>query len=311
MARQYEDEKGEKIWEQNGQNGQQMVQFECTRHWNPFVSSNFGIGWIPLPHYWPSGVIRNVSPVWRWRRWKNWERNGLSGQQMVQFECTRHWNPFISSNFGVEWIPLPHYGPSGVIRNGSSVWRWKRWTNLTAKWAEWPANGPVWMHQALKSICFIQFWDRVNSTSPLLALWGNKKCLSSMKMKKVKKLRTKWAEWPANGPVWMHQALKSIYLIQFWGWVNSTSPLWALWGNKKWLLSMKMKKVNKFDSKMGWMASKWSSLNAPGIEIYLFHPMGSSHPTARLDISTRVCILIRHKVLLKGISLLFFCLTLI
>ena len=118
---------------------------------------------------------------------KIWEWNGLSGQQMFQFECPRHWNRFVSSNFGVGWIPLLHYWPSRVIRNGSPVWRWKRWKNLRAKWAEWPANGPVWMHQALKSICFIQFWDRVNSTSPLLALWGNKKWLPIMKIIRWKK----------------------------------------------------------------------------------------------------------------------------
>ena len=39
--------------------------------------------------------------------------------------------------------------------------------------------------------------------------------------------------------------------------------------------------------------------------------IGSSHRPGQLGISTRVCILIRHKILLKGISLLFFCLTLI
>ena len=33
-------------------------QFEC-----PSVSSNFGVGRIPVPHYWPSGVIRIGLPV--------------------------------------------------------------------------------------------------------------------------------------------------------------------------------------------------------------------------------------------------------
>ena len=48
-----------------------------------------------------------------------------------------------------------------------------------------------------------------------------------MKMKKMGNFRTNWAEWNANGPVWMPQALKSICTIQFWSWVNSPFPLFA------------------------------------------------------------------------------------
>ena len=64
------------------------------------------------------------------------------------------------------------------------------------------------------------------------------------------------------------QTLKSIYIIQFLGCVNSTFPLIDLWGNKKWLPSMKVKKMEKFQNEMG---CKWSCLNVPGIEIYLCH----------------------------------------
>ena len=91
-------------------------------------------------------------------------QNGLNGLQMVQFECPKHWNPPVSSNSGVGWIPLSHYWPSGVIRNGSPVWSWKRRKYFWTKWASWTSNGPVWMPQALKSTCLIQFWSWVNST---------------------------------------------------------------------------------------------------------------------------------------------------
>ena len=48
---QYESEKVEKISEQNGLKGLQMVQFECPRHGKPSVSSILGVGRIPLSHY--------------------------------------------------------------------------------------------------------------------------------------------------------------------------------------------------------------------------------------------------------------------
>ena len=44
------------------------------------------------------------------------------------------------------------------------------------------------------------------------------------------------------------------------------------------------------------------TVNRPVVKVAI----GSSSPQGRLGISTRVCILIRHKVFLKGISLLFF-----
>ena len=37
--------------------------------------------------------------------------------------------------------------------------------------------------------------------------------------------------------------LKTLCLIHFWGWMNSLFPLLALWGNKNWPPSMKMKKI--------------------------------------------------------------------
>ena len=64
----------------------------------------------------------------------------------------------------------------------------------------------------------------------------------------------------------MFLALETLYLIQFWSWVNSLFSLLALWGNKNGLPSMKVKKVKKYQNKMGRMGCKWSSLNVPGTE---------------------------------------------
>ena len=71
----------------------------------------------------------------------------------------------------------------------------------------------------------------------------------------------------------MQQALKPLCLIQFWSWVNSLFPLLALWGNKNWPPSMKVKKLEKFWNKSGLMDCKWSSLNAPGTTIRVWHPI--------------------------------------
>ena len=71
----------------------------------------------------------------------------------------------------------------------------------------------------------------------------------------------------------MPQALKTIFLIHFWGWENSLFPLLALWGNKNWPPSMKVKKLENFQNKKGLMGCKWSSLNAPGTENPLSHPL--------------------------------------
>ena len=71
----------------------------------------------------------------------------------------------------------------------------------------------------------------------------------------------------------MLQALKILSLILFWGWENSLFPLLALWGNKNWIPSMKMKNLENHRDKMGLMGCKWSSLNAPGTENPLSHPI--------------------------------------
>ena len=133
--------------------------------------------------------------------------------QMVQFECPRHWKPSVSSNFWVGWIPFSHYWPSGVIRIGLPLWRWKNWKIFITKVTSWDANGPERMALALKTLC----------------------------------------------------------LIQFLSWVNSLFPLLALWGNKNWPPSMKVKKLENLYDNIGLKGCKWSSLNTPGTENPLSH----------------------------------------
>ena len=67
----------------------------------------------------------------------------------------------------------------------------------------------------------------------------------------------------------MPKALETLCLIHFWGWVNSPFPLMALWGNKNWPSSMKVKKLEILHHKSGLRGCKWSSLNGPYTEIPL------------------------------------------
>ena len=53
----------------------------------------------------------------------------------------------------------------------------------------------------------------------------------------------------------------------------SLFSLLALWGNKNWPPSMKVKKMENFENKMSIKGCKWSSLNAPGTETPLSHPI--------------------------------------
>ena len=89
--------------------------------------------------------------------------------------------------------------------------------------------------------------------------------------KSWKNSRTKGAQRDANGPDWMPQALNTLCLIHFWGWKNSLFPLLALWGNKNWPPSMKVKKMEIFQNKRGLKGCIWPSLNVPGTENPLSH----------------------------------------
>ena len=69
------------------------------------------------------------------------------------------------------------------------------------------------------------------------------------------------------------QALSTLCLIHFWGWKISLFQLLALWGNKNWPPSMKVKKLEIFQNKRGLKGCKWSSLNAQVTENPLSHPI--------------------------------------
>ena len=53
----------------------------------------------------------------------------------------------------------------------SPVWKWKRWKIFRTKVASKAAIGPVWLPQALETLCLILFWGWKNSLFSLLALW--------------------------------------------------------------------------------------------------------------------------------------------
>ena len=71
----------------------------------------------------------------------------------------------------------------------------------------------------------------------------------------------------------MPQALKTLCLIHFWGWKISPFPLLALWGNKNWPPSMKVKKLKFYGNKSSLKGCKWSSLIVTGTENPLSHPL--------------------------------------
>ena len=89
-------------------------------------------------------------------------QNELKRLQMVQLECPRHWKPTVSFFSGVVRFPFSQYWPSGVIRMGSPVWKWKSWKFIWTKVAQQAANGPVGMPQASKPLILILFWSCEN-----------------------------------------------------------------------------------------------------------------------------------------------------
>ena len=121
---------------------------------------------------------------------------------MVQFECPRHWKPTASSNFEIGRIPFSAYWSSGVIRIGSPVWKCKSWKLFRTNVAQQAANGLVWMPQALKAHCIIQFWDWKNSLFCILALWGNKNWPPQYESEEVGNFS--WQKW-----------LKGLQMVQF------------------------------------------------------------------------------------------------
>ena len=95
--------------------------------------------------------------------------------------------------------------------------------------------------------------------------------LPSMNVKMFEKLQnkigTKGCKWSSLN------ATGTETIIHIGSWENSPFSLLALWGNKNGLPSMKVKELEKFQNKMGLKGCKWSSLNAPGTENSLSHPI--------------------------------------
>ena len=87
------------------------------------------------------------------------------GLQMIQFECPRHQKPSVSFSFEVGRTPFSHYWPSGVIRIGLPVWKWKSLKNFATKGAQPAANDPIWTPQAPKPLCITPFQSWQNLTS--------------------------------------------------------------------------------------------------------------------------------------------------
>ena len=117
-------------------------------------------------------------------------------------------------------------------------------------------------HQFLK-LCEFHFFHYV------LAVGGNKKWLPSLKVHKLQKYGHKMG---LMGCIWSSLIVTGTLFILLWSWKNSPFPLMALWGNKKWLPSMKVKKLEKFGNKSGLTGCKWPSLNAKCTESPLTHP---------------------------------------
>ena len=85
----------------------------------------------------------------------------------------------------------------------------------------------------------------------------------------------------------MPPPLKLPSFIHFESWENSLFSQLALWGNKNWPSSIKMKHFEKFQNKTGSTYCIWSSLNAPGTEILIFF----KKPEIWEDSETQDCIL--------------------
>ena len=127
------------------------------------------------------------------------------------------------------------------------------------------------MPQALRPPCLIHLWHWQNSSSFLLAFWGNKNWPPSMKGEIfencLNKSSFKGCKWSIfNAPGTQTPLSHSVLKLQF-----SLFSLLALWGNKNWPPSIKVKQIENCQNKMGLKGCKWSSLNAPSTQTPLSH----------------------------------------
>ena len=119
----------------------------------------------------------------------------------------------------------------------------------------------------------------------LFALMGNKNWPPSIKMKQIEnyknKMGLKGCKWsslnaPGTQTCVSHSVLELDFLL---------FSLLALWGNKKWPPSIKMKQIENCQNKMGWKGCKWSSLNALSTQTPLSHSVLELHFSPFLTIS--------------------------
>ena len=104
-----------------------------------------------------------------------------------------------------------------------------------------------------------------------IGLWGNKNWPPSMKAKNVENFQNKSSlkgcKWSRmNGPGTENPLSHSIFEL-------GDFPLLALWGNKNWPPSIKVKKLEIYRKVRGAKGCKWSILDAPGTQNPLSHPI--------------------------------------
>ena len=97
----------------------------------------------------------------------------------------------------------------------------------------------------------------------LLALWGDKNWPPSIKREQIENCRNKMGlkgcNWSSlNVPGTQTPLSHSVLGLDF-----SPFSLLALWGNKNWPPSIKVKQIENCQNKVGLEGCKWSSLNAP------------------------------------------------
>ena len=129
------------------------------------------------------------------------------------------------------------------------------------------------MPLALKPLCLIQFWNWKISLFSLIALWGKKNWPPRMKVQQIgncqNKMGLKGCKWSSlNAPGTQTPLSHSVLEMDF-----SLFSLAALWGNRNWPPSMKVRQIENELNKIGLNWCKRSSLNAPGTENPLSHSL--------------------------------------
>ena len=184
----------------------QIVNFECPRHSN--LSASLRLGELHSLIF--LGNKGNGLPSMKVKRWKMTRTKLAQRAANGPVSMPLAMNPLCLTQVGR--IPLLTFlGDKGNWLPSMKVSNWK---NFRTKLAQRAASGPVWMPQALKPLSLIPIGKGKFSQLPLLALWGNKNWLPSMKVRSWKNFRTKLAQRAENDPIWMPQAMNPLCLTQ-------------------------------------------------------------------------------------------------